>query len=68
MPWFVPAAEDFCFACHACAPALLVLVAPGPAAFFAPYVIVNAWPAERVTPETVIVCPDTVTVPTLEAV
>src|SRR5919199_4551357 len=69
-PRFVrlPPDVDFCCACHVCAPVVDVAVAPGPPLAVDPYVIVNVLPAASVKLETVIVCPDTDTLPVLAVV
>ena len=69
-PRFVrlPPDVDLCCACHVCAPLVDVAVAPGPPLAVDPYVIVNVFPPPIVTPDTVIVCPDTETVPVLAVV
>ena len=63
-----PPDVDFSCACHVCAPVLEVAVAPVPPPLVAPYVIVNVEPPATVSEETVIVCPETETVPALEVV
>jgi hypothetical protein len=64
----VPPEVDFSCACHVCAPADEVAVAPGPPLAVEPYVIVMVDPPESVTLETVIVCPEAETVPVLAVV
>ena len=64
----LPAEVDFSCACQVCAPADDEAVAPGPPPAVDPYVIVNVLPAASVTDETVIVCPETETVPELAVV
>jgi hypothetical protein len=64
----VPPEVDFSFACHVAEPAVVVAVAPAPPPLVAPYVIVKVEPPARVTLETVIVCPETETVPVLAVV
>jgi hypothetical protein len=61
-----PLEVDFSCVVHVCAPVDDVAVAPGPPLAVEPYVIVNVFPAARVTDETVIVLPETVSVPVLE--
>ena len=62
----VPPAIDFCCACQVCAPVVEVAVAPEPPPLVSPYVTVNVFPPASVSDETVIVCPETETVPLLE--
>jgi hypothetical protein len=62
----LPANVDFSCACHVCAPAEDVAVAPAPPLAFDPYVIVTVLPAARVSDETVMVPPGTVSVPALD--
>ena len=57
---------DFAWACQVCAPDDDVAVAPGPPLAFEPYTIVNVLPAARVSVETVMVLPETVSAPALE--
>ena len=59
----VPPLVDFSWACQVCAPSADVAVAPGPPEVLLPYVIVPVAPLDSVTPDTVMVCPDTLTVP-----
>jgi len=61
----LPADVDCSWACHVCAPEDDGAVAPGPPLAFEPYVTVNVLPAARVSDETVIVLPDTLSVPEL---
>src|SRR5262249_44609244 len=63
-----PGDVDSSFACHVCAPVVDVAVAPGPPEPVSPYVIVNVFPPATVSDETVIVCPETDTVPELAVV
>src|SRR5690349_23904704 len=63
-----PPDVDFAFACHVAEPAVVVAVAPGPPPLVDPYVIVNVDPPATVSDETVIVCPETETVPVLAVV
>jgi hypothetical protein len=63
-----PADVDFSFACHVCAPVVDVAVAPGPPEPVSPYVIVNVLPPATVSDDTVIVWPETDTVPELAVV
>jgi hypothetical protein len=60
--------SDFSFACHVCAPVDDVAVAPEPPPLVSPYVIVTVFPPTSVRLETVIVCPETETVPALAVV
>jgi hypothetical protein len=64
----VPPELDFSCACHVCAPAGTGDVAPEPPPAVLPYVIVNVEPPESVSEETVIVEPETLTVPALAVV
>ena len=57
---------DFSCVVHACAPVEDVAVAPGPPLPVSPYVIVKVLPAASVSEETVMVLPETVSVPALE--
>ena len=70
LPIFVsePADVDFSCVCHVCAPVLDVAVAPGPPPAVDPYVIVVVAPPARVSEETVIVWPETETVPEVAVV
>ena len=61
-----PAEVDFSCGCQVCAPVEEVAVAPGPPLPVFPYVIVKVFPAARVSDATVIVWPETVSVPALE--
>src|SRR5205085_4569759 len=63
-----PPDVDLSCACHVCAPVVDVAVAPVPPPLVSPYVIVNVLPPESVTLETVIVWPETETVPVLAVV
>src|SRR5216684_787661 len=63
-----PADVDFSWACQVCTPVEAVAVAPGPPLPVSPYVIVAVLPAASVSEETVIVCPETETVPVLAVV
>src|SRR5438046_697442 len=69
-PRFVsePPEVDVSFACHVCEPVVAVAVAPGPPPPVAPYVMVSVPPAASVSDETVIVCPETESVPVLAVV
>ena len=60
-----PADVDFSCVVQVCAPVEEVAVAPGPAPAVEPYVTVNVLPAASVREETVIVWPETVSVPEL---
>src|SRR5438876_9948342 len=61
-----PAAQALLAPAHVWAPAAVAgAAAPGPPPSFDPYVIVNACPAERVSPETVILRSEIETLPTL---
>src|SRR5262249_60929513 len=53
---------------HVAEPAVVEAVAPGPPPLVAPYVIVKVDPPATVSDDTVIVCPDTETVPELAVV
>src|SRR5438067_2484480 len=66
-PRFVsePADVDFACACQVCGPVEEVAVAPGPPPPVAPYVIVKVFPAASVSDATVMVWPETVSVPEL---
>jgi hypothetical protein len=64
----VAPALDFSCACQVCAPAGTGAVAPGPPLPVSPYVIVNVEPPPIVSEETVIVGPETLSVPALEVV
>jgi len=64
----VPAEVDFSWVVQVCAPVLDVAVAPGPPLAVDPYVIVTVEAAASVSDETVIVWPDTDTVPLLAVV
>src|SRR5262249_52658650 len=64
----VPPDVDFCCAWNVCVPVADPAVAPGPPPLVAPYVIVTVFPAASVSDETVIVWPDTETVPALAVV
>src|SRR5437764_856322 len=59
-----PVPFDFSFTVHVWLPVATEAVAPGPPPLLTPYVITTFWPPERVNPETVIVWPETATVPT----
>ena len=59
-----PPAVDASLTCQVCAPGPAAAVAVAPE----PYVMTTVWPAVRVTPLTVIVWPETETVPTVEVV
>ena len=61
-----PAAVDFSWVVHVCAPVDDVAVAPGPPPAVDPYVIVAVAAPASVSDETVMVWPETVRVPTLE--
>ena len=63
-----PPDVDFSFACHVADPPLLGAAAPGPPLLVAPYVTVSVAPPAREALDTVIVCPETETVPALEVV
>jgi hypothetical protein len=63
-----PFEVDFSCACQVCAPVVAVAVAPGPPPAVEPYVIVNVFPAASVKDETVMVWPETETVPELAVV
>ena len=69
-PRFVsdPADVDFSCACHVCAPVLDVAVAAAPPPLVSPYVIVVVAPPPSVREESVIVWPETETVPELAVV
>src|SRR5882762_10092278 len=60
-----PPDVDFACACQVCAPVEEVAVAPGPPPAVEPYVIVKVFPAASVTDATVMVWPETVSVPEL---
>jgi hypothetical protein len=64
----VPPDVDFCWAWNVCVPVDEPAVAPGPPPPVAPYVIVKVAPPESVSEETVIVWPDTETVPEVDVV
>jgi hypothetical protein len=61
----LPADVDFSWPCQVWAPEDDVAVAPGPPLPFEPYVIVSVLPAASVSDATVIVLPETVSVPAL---
>jgi hypothetical protein len=61
----LPPEVDFSCPCHVCAPAEEVAVAPGPPLAVEPYVIVKVDAPASVSDETVIVCPETESVPEL---
>jgi hypothetical protein len=63
-----PPEVDFSCTCHVWAPVDDVAVAPGPPPLVSPYVIVNVEPPVTVSDETVIVWPETETVPELAVV
>jgi hypothetical protein len=63
-----PPEVDFSLPCHVADPALLGAFAPGPPPLVAPYVTVSVAPPASDTLETVIVWPDTETVPLVAAV
>ena len=60
-----PDVEASC-TCHVCAPVDDAAVAPGPPLAVEPYVIVNVLPAASVSDETVMVLPETLSVPALD--
>jgi hypothetical protein len=61
-----PFEVDFSCTCHVCPPVDDVAVAPGPPLPVSPYVIVAVFPAARVSEVTVMVPPETVSVPALD--
>ncbi len=64
----VPLLRDSSCPCHVCAPVVDVAVAPEPPPDLSPYVIVIVAPPASVTPDTVITCAATATVPVLAVV
>src|ERR671935_259034 len=63
-----PPEVDFSCVVHVCAPVEELAVAPGPPLAVDPYVIVKVEPPARVTLSTVIVWPETETLPVLAVV